>query len=70
MAGSGREYIRGKTPGGHQAAHARAKAAGRAVTRPGTLPMALHLPGQGNMSLRGFAGQLVITTLFIFQFRI
>jgi DNA invertase Pin-like site-specific DNA recombinase len=63
MAGAEREYIRDKTLEGHEAARARGKATGgAAVTSPAMLSMALHLRGQGNLSLRDIAGQLVVIT--------
>lgn len=57
-----REYIRDRALEGHESARKRGKTIGGAtVAGPDMLSMALHLREQ-NMSLRGIATKLVITT--------
>ncbi|MER7343489.1 hypothetical protein ABT403_37420 [Streptomyces sp. NPDC000075] len=62
MSGMEREYIRDRIPEGHESARKRGKNIGSAgVTEEHMLSMALHLREQ-EMSLRGSAKRLVITT--------
>ncbi|MFD9271506.1 hypothetical protein ACFWB1_35600 [Streptomyces goshikiensis] len=62
MSGMEREYIRDRTLEGHESARKRGKTIGGAgVTDDDMLSMALHLRNQ-EMSLRGIAKRLIITT--------
>ncbi|MFJ2210924.1 recombinase family protein [Streptomyces sp. NPDC101062] len=62
MSGTEREYIRDRTLEGHESARKRGKTIGGAsVSDESMLSMALHLREQ-EMSLRGMAKRLVITT--------
>jgi DNA invertase Pin-like site-specific DNA recombinase len=62
LSGMEREYIRDRTLEGHESARTRGKSiGGAAVTDDAMLAVALHLRGQ-ELSLRGIAARLVITT--------